>query len=303
MQHLPQRWSMIPRAFRALVIAGCAAVAAPASAAEIATDPGDYTGLPAGTRLGILYAQYAERDAYYADGNKIGAPFQLNTHIGLARYVHYTTVAGHLITPQIVIPFGKVDLRTPFGPLAANSASGTGDPIVGAALWLINNPEQQRYLTVSAFASIPVGSYDGARGPVNVGENRSKGIFQTGYVTLLTRKVVLDLVAEYAVYGENDDFLGLRRKQDAVYGAQAHLRYMLSSGTALALTYYHDFGGETRLNGVSQQDRMNNSRLQLGIGSFVTPTMQLQLQVGKALKTTSGARESGRVNLRLVKVL
>ncbi|WP_426172823.1 hypothetical protein [Massilia sp. TWR1-2-2] len=71
----------------------------------------------------------------------------------------------------------------------------------------------------------------------------------------------------------------------------------------MALSYYHDFGGESRLNDAAQNDRMNNGRWQIGIASFVTSTMQLQLQAGKASKTENGARESNRANFRLVSVL
>jgi hypothetical protein len=293
----------ISSAARALASVALAAALNPASAAEIATDPGDYTGLPSGTMLGILYYQHTERDAYYAAGQRASAPFKLQTDIGIGRYVHYTTMGSYLVTPQVVVPFGQVDLRTPFGPIGSSSASGTGDPIVGSALWLVNRPDQLRYWTVSAFASLPLGSYHGARGPVNLGENRYKGIFQSAYLTPLAKNILLDLVAEYAVYGANDDFLGLRRKQRSTYGVQGHLRYMLSPGTALALTYYHDFGGETLLDGVAQQDRQNNQRLQIGLGSFISPSLQLQIQAGKSFRTENGARESSRINLRLVKVL
>jgi hypothetical protein len=287
---------------KAIALAGAATFSSAGGAAEITTDPGDYAPLPPGTKIGLLYYQHAERNSYYVNGDKMPVPFELVTDIGLARYVNYTKLGDMTANWQFVIPFGKVDLRTPFGPLAEQSASGVGDPLVGVVLWPMNNPEQQRSLAVSAFASVPVGKYDSAKGPVNLGENRWKGIFQTGYNMALTKSVWFDVVAEYAVYGENDDFLGLTRKQDASYGFQTHLRYVVSPGTHLGLSYYRDFGGESELNGVAQHDRMNNSRWQATVASFVTPTVQLQLQAGKSLETHNGARESDRINVRVVKV-
>jgi hypothetical protein len=280
---------------RALLAGGFAALLAPAMAAEIPTDPGDYAALPAGTDLGVVYYQHAEFKSVYAKGTKLPVPFRLETDIGLARWVHYTKLGDYLVTPQVIIPFGKVDV----GPL---STSGVGDPIVGSALWLVNEPEQQRWVTVSAFASVPVGKYD-ANEPLNMGENRWKGVFQSAYLTSLSKNVMLDLVGEVALYGENDDAGGVRRKQDVSYGGQVHLRYMLAPTASVSLSYYHDFGGESKLNGVAQHDRMNNSRFLVGVAGFVSPTVQLQLQAGKALKVTNGAKESGRLNLRLVKVL
>lgn len=281
---------------RALVAAGLAAMLAPTMAAEIATDPGDYVALPAGTDLGIVYYQRAEFNAVYANSSRVPVPFKLVTDIGLARWVHYTKLGDYLVTPQVIIPFGKVDLS----PL---SASGVGDPIIGSALWLVNRPEEKKWFTVSAFASLPLGKYDGAQGPINLGENRWKGVLHSAYMTALSKNLMLDLVGEYALYGENDNFVGLRRKQDASYGGQVHLRYNLSPATALSLSYYHDFGGESKLNGVVQHDRMNNSRFLVGLTGFVSPTVQLQVQAGKSLKVNNGVKESSRLNLRLVKVL
>jgi hypothetical protein len=289
---------------RRRIAAGVLAFAAShaAVAAEIATDPGDYAALPAGTSLGLLYMQHTERNANYANGNRTAGDFKLVTDIGLARFVHFMKVGDYVIDPQIIVPFGRVDLKTPFGPLNPVSSSGVGDPLVGGTLWLVNQQEKQQWLGVSAFASIPVGNYDGKKGPVNVGENRWKGIFQLGYVTALPGNFMLDLIGEYAVYGDNNNFLGLRRQQDASYGAQTHLRYMFSPQTSVSLSYYHDFGGATKINGVSQNDRMNNGRLQLGFSTFVSPTVQLQAQYGQATSVENGAKESNRFNLRIAKV-
>lgn len=293
----------LPRAVLTMAMAGTLVAAGQAHGAEIATDPGDYAALPPGLNLGIIYVQHTERNAYYAGGARTPGPFKLVTDIGLARFVHYMKVGDYVVDPQVIIPFGKVDLKTAFGPLKPVSASGVGDPLVGATVWLINRQEEKQWWGVSAFASVPIGSYHAEKGPVNVGENRWKGIFQTAYVTAMDKHFMLDLIAEYAVYGRNDDFLGLNKKQKASYGVQSHLRYLVSPATSVALSYYHDFGGATRLNGVAQNDRMNNGRWQLGIASFVTPQVQLQLQVGKASSVENGARESSRVNLRLVKIL
>lgn len=218
-----------------------------AQSVEIATDPGDYTPLSEGVNLGILYGQYATRDAAYADGDKVPAEAGLDTTIGLARFVHYMDIGGIIVDPQIIVPFGKVELTEPFGPLQPTSESGVGDPIIGATAWVLNNPDDQQWVGLSAFASVPVGQYDEDKGPVNVGENRWKGIFQAAYVKHLSNSVVLDLIAEYSVYGDNDDFLGFKREQDDAQSLQAHLRYLLSKQSHLAVSYYHSFGAKPPL--------------------------------------------------------
>ncbi|KAF3997626.1 transporter [Glaciimonas immobilis] len=302
MYQITRRKSCLSGAVKAITSVGFAALACTSGAAEIATDPGDYVALPPGVNLGIVYYQHTERNAYYADGDKTPGSFKLVTDIGLARFVHYMKIGDFIIDPQIVIPFGKVNLSTPFGPLSPVSANGVGDPIIGSALWLLNRPEQQQWFAVSAFASLPAGNYDPSKGPVNIGENRWKGIFQAVYTTALGKSFMLDVAGEYAIYGNNNNFIGLIKKQDASYGIQTHLRYVLSPATYVGLSYYHDFGGQSQLNGASQNDRMNNSRWLATLASFVTPTVQLQIQAGRALKVGNGAEESNRVHLRLVKV-
>lgn len=42
-----------------------------AQAAQVATDPGDYSPLPAGVDLGILYYQHTTHKKFYSSGNEI----------------------------------------------------------------------------------------------------------------------------------------------------------------------------------------------------------------------------------------
>ncbi|QTN42180.1 transporter [Marinobacter salsuginis] len=275
---------------------------APTLAAEIATDPGDYTPLPEGVNLGILYGQYATRDTVYADGDSVPADAGLDTTIGLARFVHYMDIAGVIVDPQIIVPFGKVELKEPFGPLQPTSETGVGDPIIGATAWVLNNPDDQRWVGLSAFASVPVGQYNKDKGPVNIGENRWKGIFQAAYVQHVSNNVVLDLIAEYSVYGDNDDFLGFKREQDDAQSLQGHLRYLLSKQSHVALSYYHSFGGETTLGGQEQDDRLNTNRWLATYATFIEPTVQLQVQAGQDISVENGFKEDARVNFRVLKV-
>jgi len=269
---------------------------------EIATDPGDYTPLPAGVNLAILYGQYATRDAAYTDGNKSSADAGLDTTIGLARFVHYMNIGGIIVDPQLIVPFGKVELKEPFGPLQPTSESGVGDPIIGATAWFHNNPDDQEWAGLSAFVSVPVGQYDEDKGPVNIGENRWKGIFQAAYVKHLSNSVVLDLIAEYSVYGNNDDFLGLKREQEDAQSLQGHLRYLLPEQSHIALSYYHSFGGETTVGGLKQDDRVNTNRWMATYATFIDPTVQLQFQAGQDIHVENGFKEDTRVNLRVLKV-
>lgn len=270
-------------------------------AAEIATDPGDYIPLPAGTDLLVLYLQHNHFNAYYADGKKQADDFEMESNIGIFRYVHFMELGGIVLDPQIVVPFGEIKLKKPFAGLSETSSTGLGDPMVGATAWLYNNPETRRYLGVTATAALPLGDYDGDRGPINLGQNRWRGIFQVGYVAPIAARTTLELITEYAVYGKNDDYLGMTQERDDFYGIQGHLSYTPIPGTRFAVSYFHDYGGETELGGVSQADELDNSRWLLSAATRLTADTQLLLQYGDSIKVENGAYERQRVNLRLAK--
>ena len=270
--------------------------------AQVATDPGDYSPLPAGVDLGILYYQHTTHERLYASGSEISnlaGIEELTTDIGLLRWVHYIELGGFTIDPQIIIPFGKVSLKTSGGNIRS---SGVGDPIVGGTLWLHNDQETKRAFGITALASLPPGQYDADKGAVNVGENRWKLITQAGYVTPLTDTTSLDLIAEYTIFGENDDFAGAKKEQQDQYGVQAHLSKSIGAKTRVTLSYYHDFAGETSLDGIDLDDELNNSRWQGTLAHFVAPDIQLQVQYGRSLEVENGFFEEDRVNFRLVKV-
>jgi hypothetical protein len=274
---------------------------ASASASQVATDPGDYRPLPAGFDVAALYYQMTEHDKFYVDGVSIAGAPTLSTDIGLARWIHYIEVGGFLIDPQVVIPFGSVKLN---GGGSELSASGVGDPLVGATIWLYNNTDTKVALAISAFVSIPLGSYDKEQGGINIGENRFKYVTQAAYIFPLSGSFSAEIIGEYTFFGDNDDFGGsdITLQQEAQYGVQTHLNYQMSQATMLSLSYYHDFGAESKVEGVKQNDELSNSRLQATVQHFLAPDLQVQVQYGRSISVENGFFEDSRVNLRLVKV-
>lgn len=242
-----------------------------------------------------------EHNKLYVNGESIvGAP-TLSTDIGLARWIHYIEVGGFLIDPQVVIPFGSVKLNDGGSEL---SASGVGDPLVGATIWLYNNTDTKAAFAISAFVSIPLGSYDKEQGGINIGENRFKYVTQAAYIFPLSASFSGEIIGEYTFFGDNDDFGGsdTTLQQDAQYGVQTHLNYQMSQATMLSLSYYHDFGAESKVEGVKQNDELNSSRLQATVQHFLAPDLQVQVQYGRSISVENGFFEDSRVNLRLVKV-
>lgn len=279
----------------------CAAgfLAQPSFALDV--DAGDYTALPAGTNLGLLYYQHASRDALYADGHKVPGKNRLDSDVGILRGVHYTDIGGYIVDPQFLLPFGNLKAKDSLSPLG--EANGVGDLILAATVWLVNNPKANTYFGITPFMFLPTGSYDKNKA-LNLGENRWKFTLQAGFITGLTDKLLLDVIGDVTVFGHNNDFgpTGATLKQREQYELQTFLRYQMTPAWDLRLGVAHTNGGESEVNGVKQGDRTRTTKFSLGSAYFITPSVQLMANYGRDASVENGFREENRLNLRLLTV-
>ncbi len=278
--------------------AACMVAAAPAHAIDV--DAGDYTALPAGTNLGLVYYQHAERDRVYANGNQV-AGGNLASDVGILRFVHFMNIGGYTVDPQILLPFGS--LRASGDLSALGSGSGVADPILAATVWLQNDPQKKQYFGITPFIFVPVGSYNKDKA-LNLGENRWKFVLQAGYITPLTDKFTLDLVGDVTFFGNNNKYgpTEATLKQDAQVQTQAWLRYNVTDTFDVRAGVSRVFGGETKVNGVAQDNSPNTSKFSFGFAWFPAPTVQVLGTYGRDISVHNGPMESNRFNLRVLKV-
>ena len=81
-----------------------------------------------------------------------------------------------------------------------------------------------------------------------------------------------------------------------------HLNFQISDTTTASVNYYHDFGAESQVSEVEQQDELNNNRWQVTLQHFLQPDLQVQAQYGRSISVENGFFETDRINLRFVKV-
>ncbi|MFP3499373.1 transporter, partial [Pseudomonas sp. SIMBA_059] len=89
---------------------------------------------------------------------------------------------------------------------------------------------------------------------------------------------------------DNDDFgaNSLRREQETSYAAQLMGRYIIDPGTSLAVGFGHTWGGESRVDGTSQDDHGKTTNFRLTATKFFTAQDQLQMQLGRDLAVENG---------------
>lgn len=284
---------------RAFALAAAALGATGAHAVDV--DAGDYTALPAGTNLGLVYYQHAERDKLYSAGNRVPINPGLTSDVGILRGVHFMDIGGYIVDPQFLLPFGRLKGKDDLSSLG--SGNGTADLILAATVWLVNDAKAKTYFGLTPFLYLPTGSYDRNKA-LNLGENRWKFALQGGYITPLSDAVTLDLIGDVTVFGENNDY-GARSqslKQKPLFQGQAFLRYNISPVFDLRAGLSYTAGGENKIDGVKQDDRTASSKFTVGGAYFVTPTTQLLANFGRDLDVREGLKESSRINLRLLQI-
>lgn len=292
--------SLRPRALGAgLALALSALLPQPAAAIDVA--PGDYTAAPPGTNLVLVYYQFAHRDALYADGDKLPGKNSLDSTVGILRAVHFAQIGGYTIDPQILLPFGRLSASDDASALGSNS--GFGDPILAMTLWLLNDAQSGRYFGIAPYLFLPFGQYE-RKDALNLGENRWAFALQAGFITPLWSKTKLDLTADAKWFGDNNDYGAgsARLETSTLYHLQAALRFQVSDKLEISPYLSWRYGGENRVDGRKLDDRTNTTNFLLSATYQVTPSDQLQLQLGRDLDVDNGFEEQSRINLRYMKV-
>ena len=235
-------------------------------------EPRLYSNTPVG--MNFLIAGYA-----YTSGNVATDPSlpvenaELEVHSPLVAYARALDVWG---------TSGKIDVAVPYawlsgsaeanGQLRTRDTSGFGDPRIRFSVNLYGAPAlsleefatYQQDLIVGASVQItaPLGEYDGEK-LVNIGTNRWSVKPEIG-LSKAFGPLILELAAGVTFYTENDNFFGGQtRDQDPLYSVQGHIIYGFSSGIWIALdgTWYS--GGQSTVDGVELDDRLDSSRVGL----------------------------------------
>lgn len=273
------------------------ALAAGPAVAGINTDPLDYVPAPAGTTLAAIYYQNNHSSSQYADGRQV-AQNSIQADVGIARFVHYTELAGFRIAPQVLLPAVSVEVG---GKGNTVSTDGISDPILGLPVWLVNRPEQRLYFAVTPYLHLPLGRYNSNR-PLNPGENRWKFTLQGGLSVGLGEKTTLDVIGDAQWFGDNRDIAGGGRlEQKALYSLQPQLTYQLAPGLTSSLGVYHVWGGATQVRGVDQHDRTRTTTALGTVSYWLGKTDNLQFQYRADTEVKNGAKTHG-LQLRFLHV-
>lgn len=284
-------------AMKLLSAATWLALAAGPAVAGINTDPLDYVPAPAGTTLAAIYYQNNHSSSQYANGRQVGQS-SIQSDVGIARFVHYTELAGFRIAPQVLLPAVSVEVSGQGNTL---STDGISDPILGLPVWLVNRPEQRLYFAVTPYLHLPLGRYNSNRA-LNPGDNRWKFTLQGGLSVGLGEKTTLDVIGDAQWFGDNRDIAGGGRlEQKVLYSLQPQLTYQFAPGLTGSLGAYHVWGGASQVRGVDQHDRTRTTTALGTLSYWLGKTDNLQFQYRADTEVKNGAKTNG-LQLRFLHV-
>ncbi len=281
---------------------GAAAMAlamATAPAQAIDVGPGDYTILPGGTNLGMLYWQHLSSDTLKVNGSEVpGSQFEAN--IGILRSLTYFSLADMPAAFHVVVPFAGIDTAN-IGTIPQQTSSGIGDTTLGLTLWPVQpgNPETGTTLGVSLFATLPTGTYDPAR--LGIGEGTTTITPQVGLIQGLGGGYYFDGVVDVALQQDHTEG-GQTYARDPAWQVQAMMRKQWGPATSLAIGYSGQRGGAQSIDGAETGLKVHRDQFRIYGTHFVTPTTQVQAMYGKDFNVEGGFEYDSVVQLRLVKV-
>lgn len=250
------------------------------------TNARDYIPAPPGTDLMLTYAKSITADSVYADGERVSG-FNYTQSLGFFRWVHFSTLFGMPVDYQAILFYNSEKLDGAAVGGAQLSSSGVMDPLFVSTIWPISKPETKTWLGFTQYISVPFGEYE-ENEVLNPGLNRWSFKEELGFVQGIGDKMYFEIQPSVEFYTDNSDYLGGELEKDPLYQVQVHLSYDIVPKFWIAGDYTYQFGGETKVNGVSQDDEIKSHKLGLSFNYVLSDSTQVLVDYSKVVETENG---------------
>lgn len=281
----------------ALAVTAGAFVTGPAKAIDVG--PADYTIMPEGTQLGMLYWQHLRSGKLVLGGDEVpGSKFTAN--VAILRSLTYSSFNDMPVAFHVVAPFANIDTAR-IGGGDQPVKNGMGDLTLGVTVWPIqpDTPDTGTTLGLSLFATLPTGSY--APGSIGIGEGTTTLTPQIGVIQGLGGGWYFDGVFDVGIQASHREN-GVTHKRDPSVQLQTMLRKQWGQGTSLTIGYSGQRGGDQMVAGAKTGLKTDRDQIRLYGTHFLTPTLQIQGMVAKDINVEGGFEYDTVTQLRLVKV-
>lgn len=261
--------------------------------------PTDYVPLGAGTTVLTAYLYDRQSKGPYVAGEKT-QPWTSNASIGVLRGSYFGDVLGVRTAGTATMTYADQRLEGSGIPKSINKETGGWyDARFGLTAWPINDPVQRHYLAINATVMLPTGDYQRQR-LQNIGENRHREALSLAWIRGLGNNWTVEAIGELTWFGDNTAYFpGARKREQARSEAlTTYLRYRWSNGLQAFSGYQWNSGGETRINGIAQNDPARSQRAYLGLIYPVGQGHVLNLRLAKDIQVENGFAIEREVALR-----
>jgi len=237
-----------------------------------------------------------EAKGIYTNGIKSAATPTLSVNQIQFRLGRSYRVAGLTGLSFVQLPVGMLN---PGGAASSYPTDyGIGDLTLATALWPYANRQTRTYFAIAGYLTLPTGSYSNQQ-LFNLGGKRVAGDIQLAYQTALTKQLDGMIGFDTMWYGPNNHFGASNAQftQKPLYTAQIGPIYNINQTFSVAATYLYVWGAETSINGLANNNALQNHRYLLSAVA-TTSKGRFMLQYGTNLDTQFGFNETGRMILR-----
>lgn len=288
-RHVIERSGVVPAVIALLF------VAAQAHAGEI--EPRAYVNTPVGVNFLLAGYIYSDGGLSTAGSSPI-KDAELKMHTGILAYARSLDVWGKSGKFDVIVPYSDLSgTATVAGQTRERNVSGLNDPLFRFSVNFYGAPalsvqefesfQQDIIIGASVQVSAPLGQYDEDK-LVNLGNNRWFVKPDIG-ISKAWGGLSLELSTGVYFFSKNDDFFGGKTlEQDPLFTAQAHVTYSIGRGIWVAVSFNHDYGGRTTVNGVKGDDLQQNSRVGLTLALPVNRNNSIKLYGNTGTHTSTG---------------
>jgi hypothetical protein len=268
--------------------------------------PRAYFPTPTGTNTFAAYGLSISGNTVLGSG-LVDRSASVDTDILALQYTRTIDVAGRSSGVFVIAPVGSVSgtVAGRFGKLDGES-EGLGDLILGGVFTLTGVPSlsKENYASfdpglavgVLTKLTIPSGDYSQTRA-LNLGANRwslQLGIpvnYYFGSSFLDPNLTVVEVLPSITVFSDNSSaFGGGSLSQDPLFKIESHVSRNLNQAIFVSLDGLWTYGGNTKTNGASNDNKQNSLSMGASLGLNLSKTTSIKFSYGKVVsKNDSGA--------------
>ncbi|HMS32890.1 MAG TPA: transporter [Ignavibacteria bacterium] len=260
-------------------------------------EPRFYANIPKGFNALALAYTYSNGDIV-TEGTSPIQDLKISSNTPVLGYVRTFSLFKCLSRIQVNIPYtflsGNAQLR---GKDTSATRSGFSDARVRFGINFYGSPalspaefvkyKQGRIIGSSLVISVPIGQYYPEK-LINLGSNRWGFKPEVGISNNFNRFFV-EAYAGVWLYTKNNEYLKTNTlSQNPLLSFQFHVSYLFPNFMWVAINSNYSNGGQTSLNGKSNNDYQNNVRIGVTYSTPITKNLSAKLQYHSAAETRSG---------------